>query len=190
MCFAAHPPFTREASPLNKDLLVQLVLRIAAHDAPFGVLSQRCAGRRPRGGHEAAQACVQVSEKKNALDGERGARATEVSAVVAEIGARIRGRKGVLAPKVRRLRQLRAALEERRGAHGEARATYMHAIDAQDGMFGDLERRVATLQAHVSEVRLPAPFVHGILNPLDERVSEVRSRGADVRHVCCRNSAV
>lgn len=97
--------------------------------------------------------CVQAAEMKSAVEEQKGAKLAEISGVVAEINARIRARKNVLAPKVKRLRQERAALEERRGAHGEARATYMHVLDAQDGMFGDIEGRVAALQASVAEVR-------------------------------------
>ena len=66
---------------------------------------------------------------------------------------RIRGRKDVLAPKIKELRTARTRMAELKAAHEEARGAYQKVQDTHEARMEELEGQVAALQAAVDEVR-------------------------------------
>lgn len=88
------------------------------------------------------------------MDASSGQSLEEVTAMVDTINGRIKGRKDVLAPKIKELRTARAQMADLSAAHEEARAAYHKVQDTHDSRLAELEGQVASLQAAVDEVRL------------------------------------
>ena len=96
---------------------------------------------------------MQASQEATRIDTTAGQSAEEISAVVASINDRIKGRKDVLAPKIKELRAARARMSDLTDAHEEARAAHRKVQDSHDARLAELEEQVASLQSAVEEVR-------------------------------------
>lgn len=97
---------------------------------------------------------MQASEEVSRMDASSGQSLEEVTAMVDTINGRIKGRKDVLAPKIKELRKARAQMADLSAAHEEARDAYHKVQDTHDSRLAELEGQVASLQAAVDEVRL------------------------------------
>lgn len=95
---------------------------------------------------------MQAAEEVSRIDASSGQSLEEVTAMVEATNSRIKGRKDVLAPKIKELRAARAHMADLTATHEEARAAFQKVQDTHDSRLEELEGQVASLQAAVDEV--------------------------------------
>lgn len=120
----------------------------AAVEARLGA-AERAQGRVGRAA--VSMRLAKASEEVSRMDASSGQSLEEVTAMVDTINGRIKGRKDVLAPKIKELRTARAQMADLSAAHEEARAAYHKVQDTHDSRLAELEGQVASLQAAVDE---------------------------------------
>lgn len=138
---------------------------------------------------DAAETLEEVSKRKGALDEEKGAALADISSVIAEITAKIKRRKDELQPKVKALRDRRAAFQtleerhaERQRETEERRETHRAARDA-------LEREVKALRERVraDEEAYHRATIESAVDDAHVRRAE-RGAAGKIRDACARRA--
>ena len=138
---------------------------------------------------DAAETLEEVSKRKGALDEEKGAALADISSVIAEITAKIKRRKDALQPKVKALRDRRAAFQtleerhaERQRETEERRETHRAARDA-------LEREVKALRERVraDEEAYHRATIESAVDDAHVRRAE-RGAAGKIRDACARRA--
>ena len=95
---------------------------------------------------------AQISKDKASADATKGARLDKIAAIVNEINGKIRTKKEILAPKIKALKEARAAAEELTLQRDAAGASYEAAAAKAQTSVAPLESEVAAMRRAVEEV--------------------------------------